>query len=492
MHRGTPSHRAILLRLLAALFVLLPGLPTPAASGVPPLPLLADGTTTRISTRLNGRQAPAGTDVREVSVSGNGRYAVFYSTDTPGFPACHGGTFLRDLVTGRLEMVSVPASGCHKGRRPSGGSAHSYTSISHDGRWVAFGSSAKDLVRPPLPARSPTGMQTLQIFLRDRHRGRTVLVSVGVDGRPANSSAAYPAVSDDGRWVAFQSAATNLVKGDLGDPDNTVLRSDVFLRDLHRGVTVRVGPDLRRAGRGPKYYPSLSGDGRWVAFDTIDGDLAPHKGTGGGVLEDRRADNQVWVWDRITRRIELVSRSAAGYAAAGLSTLGGLAGSKISRDGRWIVYQSDAANIVGPNSGLREPQQVYLYDRLTKTPLRVTDGRAGEGGLGESEQPCLSPDGRFVSFASAASNLADGDLTPGYIHGVPDVGTDILLWDRATRTTRVVSRSTEGLPADRNSRESCPSSGGRSVVFISDATTLVVGDTNTAPDVFARQYPGAA
>ena len=452
------------------------------------------GTTTRVSTRADGSQAVGDVagqgEVTEPSISANGRFVVFYTTLQLGLGSCGAGTYLRDLVTGRLEMISVPARGCAP--EPGvAGSSHSYTSISADGRYVAFTSAALDLLAGrPLPERSPSGNMTLQVFLRDRLRKKTVLVSVGYDGRPANGTTARPTVSDDGRFVAFESPATNIVRGDRGDPEET-LRTEVWLRDVQRGTTMRVGPDIRRAGRGPKLFPSLSGNGRYVAFDALDGTLVANRGTGGdGVVFSETPRNQVYVWDRLTRRVDLVSRSDAGYAADGLSTLGAYVGSKISRDGRWIVYRSNARNVTGPNgTGLYDADQVFLFDRVAKRVRRVTDGLVGEGGNGESDYPCLSADGRFVSFASASSNLGDVDVTPGYYEGLPDVGTDIFVYDRDSKITRLVSRSTEGVPADANSRESCPSDGGNVVVFISRATTLVDDDTNALPDLFVRRYP---
>lgn len=469
------------------------GVAAPASADIPPLPLLADGTTTRVSTRADGRQAtgdaPGDGEATEPSISANGRYVVFYTNLNLRLGTCGPGAYLRDLVTARLEMISVPAGGCPREPTPSG-SSDSYTSVSADGRYVAFTSTALDLLPGRrLPEHSPSGNQTLQVFLRDRARQRTVLVSQGYDGRQANSSASRPTVSDDGRFVAFESSATNFVRGDTGDPDDG-LRTDIFLRDMRLGTTVRVGPNIRRTERTPKLLPSISGNGRYVVFDAENGTLAPSRGTG-ELVGSTVPHNQVYVWDRITRKTELVSRNDAGYAAAGLATVDAFVGSKISRDGRWIVYSSDASNLVRDDrTGLYDPYQVYLFDRVAKKVRRVTDGLAGEGGNGQSRYACLSADGRYVSFASAASNLGDVDATPGYYNGLPAVGTDIYLYDRDTKRTRLVSRSTEGMPADANSRDSCPSNGGATVVFVSTATNLVAGDTNGVPDLFVHRYSG--
>jgi hypothetical protein len=328
------------------------------------------------------------------------------------------------------------------------------------------------------------------VYLRDRLRKRTVRVSVGYDGKLANGTAARPSVSDDGRFVAFDSTATNLIRGDHRDGDpRGAIADDIFLRDMRLGRTVRVGPNLHR--REPKLFPSISGNGRYVVFDSDDGTLAPSRGNGLPVSSGMPP--QVYLWDRVTGATELVSRSDDGYAGYGLSTLGAYVGSKISRDGRWITYASDALNITGPRGlPLFDGPQVYLYDRVAKHVRRVTDGLAGEGGNSESTYPCLSADGRYVSFASASTNLGDVDVTPGYQVGIPDIGTDIYLYDRDTKRTRLVSRSTEGLPADANSLESCPSNGGATVVFTSKATNLVDNDTNDVADVFVhRRAPGS-
>ena len=484
MHRVRGGRfAAALLGLLALL------LAAPAGASRPPLPA---GTTIRVSTMVDGRQLePEGLHqqlIDEPAVSADGRYAVF-STLTPlGFPGCGGGTFLRDLATGRLEMVSVPAGGCHAGNEPGEhGGGGAYTSVSPNGRYVAFSSIAQDLLRDRrLPARSPTGMSTDQGFLRDRLTKRTALVSVGYDGRPANASARRPTVSDDGRWVAIESPATNLARGDTGNPDDE-RRMDVWLRDLHRGVTVRVGPNARAKQASFKMNPSLSGNGRFVVFDGERGDLAPHKGTG-PLLLDMEAAHLVYVWDRVTRRTEVVSRNAAGYAAAGRSSVEHLTGSKISRDGQWVVFTSIATNLVpGPanGTGLFDAPQVYLRDRAGNRTIRVTTNPAGLAANGTSAMPCLSPNGRWVSYASDASDLGDVDVTPSYHDNLP-AGRDVYLYDRTTGTHRIVSRSSEGLPGDLRSEQSCVANDG-TVVFVSFASTLVRGDTNRQPDVFAHR-----
>lgn len=476
-------------RLLACALALAAVLPAAMpVSAAPPSPVLDSGTTTRLSLRANGSEVKpvAGQEVGQVSISANGRYAVFHSDADLGVPGCGGGVHLRDLTTGRLETISVPARGCVPGKKTTAtSSALSSTSISADGRFVAFSSTARDLVPGlVLPGRAGAGSKHEQVYLRDRVRRRTVLVSIGLDRRPANGDAIKPTVSSDGRYVAFASTATNLLRGDGGDPDD-ILRTDVFVRDVHRGTTLRVGPDLRRAGRGPKWNPSISGNGRFVAFDADAADLAPHQGTGGPVPV--APSGQVWLWDRLTRRTELVSRSTSGLAAAGPTTLGAHGSTKLSHDGRWIVFQSQARNLTGlPDAVLRDPWQVFVHDRLTKSTVRVTDGLAGEGGNGESQDASLSADGRWVVFASAASNLGDADATPGYATSVPAVGTDIYLHHRLTRTTRLVSESSDGLPADANSAAACVSSSG-AVAFVSAASTLVAGDTNDALDVFLHR-----
>ena len=467
----------------------------PAAAEVPPLPLVGDGVTVRVSTRADGSQATGRVAgyaiVDQPSISANGRYVVFYTTLRLGLGSCPPGTYLRDLKTGRLEMISIPARGC-SGQTDGYGSAQSYTSVTPDGRYVAFASGAHDLVPGrTLPQRSPFGNHTQQIFLRDRARQRTALVSVGYDGKPANASAYAASVSDDGRFVVFDSSATNLVRGDFGDGSEPhESRTDVFLRDMRRGVTVRVGPNIRRSAKPMKLFPSISGNGRYVVFDADDGNLVPHRGPG-GVL-GFPVCCQVYVWDRITGKLELVSRSDDNHAADAVATLRGNVGSKISRDGRWIVFTSLARNLTGQPTaaGLEDPGNIFLFDRVNKKIRRVTDGLAGEGGNGESDDPCISANGRWVSFASAASNLGDVDATPGYWEGLPDAGTDIYLYDRDTKRTRLVSRSTEGIPANLNSKESCPSDDG-TVVFVSRASTLVPGDTNDVADLFVRRYPRA-
>lgn len=460
---------------------------TGAGHAVPPLPVLATGTTTRISTRVDGSQAiDTGRwegYVEEPAVSAGGRYVVFYTAMDLGFPGCGGRTFVRDLTTGKLDMVSAPVTKC---TGPSG-IGYSYSGITPDGRFVSFASSATDLVRG-FPNRRPGDMETAQVYVRDRHRRRTVPVSVGVDGRPANWNAYRATISDDGRFVVFESQATNLVRGDHGDPN--LNGPDVFLRDLRTGRTERVGPRLPD-GEGGRFDPAISGNGRYVVFSADSGKLAPHKGTGSQFMAE--AHGQVYVWDRITRRTELVSRNDAGYAADSLSFSGSITGQKISRDGRYIAYYSDASNLAPspipagtPASWAVIRRDVYLYDRVLHKTTRVSAAADGTPGDDASAYPCISPDGRWVSYVSYASNLGDVDLSPRAEAAM--VGADIYLFDRVTRTNRLVTRSTEGVQADLDSYQSCPSDGGKVVVFVSKATTLVEGDTNLQPDAFVHRY----
>ncbi len=480
----------------AAGAVLLAAGPSLAVARIPPLPVLASGTTERITLRLDGRQAigdpyPYVEHVGEPSVSADGRYAVFTTGLDLGFRHCpnppgngrgNGGNhvYLRDLVTGRLEHVSVSARGC----LADGAGVHTYTSVSADGRYVAFSSPSQHLVTG---LKFPPGTyQPTQIYVRDRLLRRTRIATLGLGGDPGNYDSEYPAVSDDGRHVVFRSRATNLVPGDGGNPNDRL--PDVYLRDMQLGRTVRVGPKLR-ADQG-KWSASISGNGRYVVFTADAPNFAPHLGSGSIIYQ---AGGQAYVYDRITRKIELVSRDDAGHAADNIVSLGEVTSRKISRDGRWIVFHSDATNLAGspfPTGVLLGSlgRQVYLHDRIAKRTILVSAGPGGVPGNHLSEEACISPDGRWVAFRSYASNLGDVDLSPPAWPTTANIGSDIYLFGRDTRTHRLVTRSTEGVQADRDSLGSCPSDGGKVVVFASQATTLVADDTNTKPDVFTHRY----
>jgi len=338
------------------------------------------------------------------------------------------------------------------GSQPNGASGYPYGhSISDDGRFVAFGSVASNLVPGDLNA-------LCDVFVRDRRLGGTEIVSVGLGGAWGIGWSDSPSISGNGRYVAFQSTAPNLVAADTNGA------FDVFVRDRQTETTERVS----RGSAGVQandhsYAPAISANGRFVAFWSEASNLVPGDGNG-------RAD--VFVRDRQTGTTERVSVSSAGAEGNGDST-----SASISDDGRFVVFESLAANLVpGDTNGLLD---VFLRDRQTGTTQRMSLGPAGAQGNGHSMNASISSDGGTVVFSSEAGNLVIGDA-----NGC----SDVFVRSRQTLTTERVSVASSGAEGDAESYDtfSTISADGRWVVFVSSAENLVRGDTNGVSDVFLR------
>jgi Tol biopolymer transport system component len=319
-------------------------------------------------------------------------------------------------------------------------------SISADGRWVAF---------TKIHYFTDSYWKS-DIFVRDRMLGTTELVSEALGGGPGNASSEAPAISADGRFVAFLSAASNLVAGDTNSAD------DVFLRDLATGGVERVSLGINGAqGDKDSGWPSISSDGRFVAFGSHATNLVPG---------DTNSFSDVFVRDRLAGSTERSSQSSAGLQGNRWSE-----NPSLSLDGRWVVFQSGATNLAGPDQNAQE--DVFLRDRQLGTTEMVSVGTSGSQGNGISHPGSVSADGRFVAFSSASSNFVRGDTNDAL---------DVFVRDRSTQVTELVSFGSEGVPADSLSLNPKISADGRFVAFYGRASDLVAGDTNQWEDVFVR------
>lgn len=353
------------------------------------------------------------------------------------------GTARPASAAGRTERVSV-GPGNAQGDQPSDD-----PTLSANGRYVAFESEAGNLVP------DDTNGQR-DVFVRDRETRRTARVSVGPGGGQGDSASYNPALSVDGRYVAFASRAGNLVPGDTNGKD------DVFVHDRRTGRTVRasVGPGGAQ-GDDHSYTPVPSADGRFVAFASYASNLAPG---------DTNDTADVFVHDRRTRRTIRASVGPGGGQGDGFSF-----DPALSADGRFVAFSSDAGNLVpGDTNGTAD---VFVHDRRTGGTVRASVGSGNAQGDGGSYEPSLSADGRLVAFSSNASNLVAGDT-----NGAQDVFVRDL---RAATTTRA-SVGPDGAQGGGRSFVGGISAGGRFVAFSSTARNLVPSDTNGAGDVFVR------
>ncbi len=294
------------------------------------------------------------------------------------------------------------------------------------------------------------------IFLHDRQTGQTTRVSVASDGSQADARSNDPRVSSDGRYVAFSSRATNLVTGDTND------KADIFLHDCQTGQTERVSvASDGTQGDDASLYPALSSDARYVAFEFWGTNL---------VDDDTNGVADVLVRDRQTGQTTRISVSSDGQQADDDSFWPCL-----SADGRYVAFEGRATNLVDGDTN--DATDVFVHDRQTGQTTLVAFSSAGVQGNGHSYAASISDDGRFLAFVSSADNLVSGDT-----NGVRDV----FLHDRQTGQTTRLSVSSEGAQGDDASFDPDVSADAQVIAFRSVATNLITAGTDRFNDIFVR------
>jgi Tol biopolymer transport system component len=353
------------------------------------------GETTRVSVSSTGEQStcsdPFGCS-SAVGISANGRSVAMVSA-APDLVA--GDTneasdvFVHDRQTGETTRVSISGSGSE------GNGASGFASISADGRYVAFSSSASNLVPGDT---NDSG----DVFIHDLRTGRTTRVSLDSHGRQTSrgSDSGDPAIGARGRYVAFTSNASNLVAHDTNN------LADVFVRDLRTGRTTRVSVSSRgkqagrdRSGNGSN-APSISANGRYIAFHSAASNL---------VRGDTNRAFDIFVRDRKTSKTRRVSVSNRGRQANAES----FGPESISPDGRYVAFGSLATNLVAGDAN--DITDVFVYDRRTgrvTIASRNTDGQQGNDGSANAVA-AFSADDAYLAFSSWSSNLVDGDTNGG-------------------------------------------------------------------------------
>jgi Tol biopolymer transport system component len=296
-------------------------------------------------------------------------------------------------------------------------------------------------------------------------KGLTTRVTVDLGGGNPDGFANNPRISANGRFVAFDSLASDLVVG-----DGNGLR-DVFVRDLRTKTTVRASVDLE--GGDPdnsSFAPVLNASGRYVAFVSYASDLVPGDGNG---------ETDVFVRDLDAGVTLRVSVDVAGGDANGFSH-----SASISADGRAVTFASIASDLVSDDGnlcfaeGFYSCSDVFVRDVATGTTVRASVDAGGDDGNEDSRDPAISADGRWLAFVSEAS-----DLVPGDGNGRPDV----FVRDLVAETTVRASVDVGGGDPDNESRRPVISRHGRVVAFESFATDLVAGDGNLTVDIYATR-----
>jgi Tol biopolymer transport system component len=361
--------------------------------------------------------------------------------------------------SGTTEMISGSSAG------DLGDEERSFPSISADGRFVAFASSASWLVNGDTKTCEGFGdpESCPDVFLFDRQTAKTTLISKSSSGVPGNAYSGSPVLSANGRFIAFISEANNLVE------DDTNGMVDVFVYDRQNRLIQRVSASS--TGIQANLYShaplAISASGRYVAFSSSASNL---------VKGDMNSTRDVFVHDRLLRITELVSISSNGEQGNSFSGQ-----PSISADGRFVAFISEASNLVSENTNLCAPQKpclgVYVHDRQTRLTERVSVSSVGEQGNQHSHSPSISRDGRFVAFVSLASNLVIGDTNDKF---------DVFVRDRLLGITERVSVSTSGEQGYWSSGPPSISDDGWFVAFSSEADNLLDGETEKIPQIYIR------
>ncbi len=410
-------------------------------------PGFAPGTTTRVSVASDG--TPANAPGQTPSLSADGRYAVFASSASNLVAGANGmlQVYRRDLATGATELVSTA------GGLPVSAGAFA-PSVSADGRFVAFMSFAADLV--PGDANG-----ALDVFVRDMRTGLTVAATTTPAGKLTTAGGSLAAfagarvLSDDGRYVAFTSASEELV------PEPSGGRAQAYVKDLVTGALTRVSVNATGApANGAALQATISGDGRVAAFQSASTNLSPLATSGAA---------QIYVRDLAGGTTELASVSSSGTPNTFM-----VAGSPgLSRDGRYVVFETQAR--LDP-ADLDPAWDVYLRDRAGGTTALASPSANTFLGA-DSRSPSLSADGAYVAFSSVDVGMVAGDA-----NGV----VDVFLWSRASGALTIVSLNDAGLQANAASLTPSASADGARVVFASSASNLVPSPAATGMQLYLR------
>ena len=375
-------------------------------------------------------------------------YTLFTYDEVPNFSA-GSSTWVRVPIVERLSV----ATGGTEGNGSSGDDAVPGVAMSQDGRYVVFASLASNLV-------SGDTNSAADVFRHDRQTGTTIRVSLADDESQGNQAVAeYPHVDSSGRYIIFSSSATNLVPGD------TNATTDVFVRDVDGGTTIRasVGDDESQAD-SYSYSRRVSGDGNLALFASPASNL---------VVGDSNGASDIFIRNIVGGTTTRMTVDTLGGDPNSISQL-----PNISRNGSYVVFVSSASDLVaGDTNGVMD---IFWHSIAGGTTERVSigDDESQGNGAAVATIPAVSNDGRYVLFVSSASNLVANDTNGA---------ADVFLRDRTGGTTTLISRSTAGVQANATSNYATMDDDATYIFFVSSATNLVDGDNNGRSDLFVHE-----
>lgn len=457
--------------------------------------------TTTLVTSSSSKIAANGNS-RDFTISSNGRFVAFVSEATnlvDGTTIASGAVYVKDLLLGSLFVVSTrnESSNAVSGRHPS---------LSADGRYVAFQSESSDLVDNDFNGQS-------DIFVKDLQTGALQRVSVSGQAIEGSGPSFDAQISEDGSFIVFASRSENFVANDNNN------QSDIFVKNIQTGALEIASVDTSgNASNGWSESPSISSDGRFVAFKTFANNLSP---------ADTQNYSDIYVKDMLNETVFLVSSDSDGIVGNYVSTA-----PMISSNGQFVVFTSGASNLV--NNDNNGSFDVYVKNILTNTVTLVP--RAQSVFVGSDSFPSISNEGQYVSFGTLESLVSDDrrgqdtyryDLQSGnydivtqvsplltsttgngdsYIGAInsdgtviafdsfanniisDDVGTQGQVYVRLTSTGQVqlVSSNANGVASNQNSRNPSLTSDGQWVAFESNASNLVDTDLNGNYDIFVK------
>lgn len=405
---------------------------------------LSTGMVDLVSPGLNGSVQPG--DSSLLSISQDGSKVLFISPSAGFVPNDNNGNsdcFFRNITLGITERISVSTTG-----NEANGSSYG-ASISSDGNFIAFGTTASNF--------DPNDVGGfIDVYWRDRSAGVTTLISKCATTAFCDAESLSASIDASGRRVAYVSISSNVVPNDLNGTKDVFVRDVVASTSQLGSLGANCSPLSKEAGGG-----SLSANGRYLAFHTSDSSL---------VNGDNNATFDVFIRDTKLGAVFPVSVNDNGEMGNGLSS-----SPKLSDDGRFVVFESGAKNLSALDNNVYA--DIYRKDLATGKLEVVSMNAGGQPANGTSNSSRISADGRYVVFASGASNLVVGDTNSK---------SDVFLRDMISGEVQLVSVGYLGLPANGSSGSPSVSSDGRYVAFQSSATNLIASDTNVRQDVFVR------